>query len=314
MKNLINIFENITNPGKKRWIAAVGVFDGVHPGHRAIINAARRRADECGAGVLALTFIPHPRKLLDEKNAPPLLVSEAKRVELLLEAGADCCGYIDFTPGSAALEPLDFLAALRDNGIFELAGICVGENWRFGRMGRGNKEVLAGFCAANNWSLDTVKELELDGVTISSTAIRQALSAGDLDYASRLWGVPVELTGIVERGFQIAGSKLSAPTANLKTDYLLPLPFGVYSGKTDVDGKTYTAVLNIGVAPTFGHDLCRVEMHLLDFSGDLYGRNLTVRLSKFIRKERKFSSPEELKTQIAADIKAARENQPLQNI
>lgn len=311
MKKFINIFENIVFPGKKRWICAVGVFDGVHPGHRAIIAAARKRADGCDAGVMALTFIPHPRKLLDAKNAPPLLVSETKRVELLLEAGADCCGYIDFTPESAALEPLEFLSALRDNGIFEVCGICVGEKWRFGKMGKGDRMVLADFCAENDWTLDTVKELTLDGITISSTAIRQALAAGDVDYASRLWGCPVEVNGIVEHGFRIAGSKLAAPTANLQTAYLLPLPFGVYSGKAALDGKIYPAVLNIGTAPTFGHGLRRVEIHLLDFTGDLYGRELTVKLLRFIRPERKFASPDELKKQIVADIEAARSDNAL---
>lgn len=307
MKNLIKNFENITLPAeKKQWIAAVGVFDGVHPGHRAIIAAARKRAEATGAGVLALTFLPHPRKLLDEKNAPALLVPEKRRVELLLDAGADFCAYIDFTRQAAAMEPEEFLSSLRDNGAFAISGICVGERWRFGCKGRGGKAELTGFCRENNWSLDTVKELEFEGVTISSTAIRQALTAGNLDHAAELWGHPAVLCGKVAHGMQIAGSKLSAPTANLVTDDLPVLPHGVYSGTAEVEGKFFPAILNIGVAPTFNVGYRRVEIHLLDFKGDLYGKEVTVTLRSFIRPERRFDSPEELKAQIAKDIAAVR--------
>ncbi|MBQ4328683.1 MAG: riboflavin biosynthesis protein RibF [Lentisphaeria bacterium] len=308
MSNFIKIFENIPLPAGEKWIIAAGVFDGVHPGHQAIISAARRRAALSGALVMALTFVPHPRQLLAKESSPELLVSVDERVKMLLDAGADSCGFIDFSAETAALTPDEFLAGLRDNGVFEVSGICVGEKWRFGAKGSGNKGVLDRFCRENNWSFDAVKELELDGVTISSTAIRQALAAGDIAYAARLWGREVEMSGVVEHGFQIAGSKLSAPTANLKSGSLLPLPFGVYSGKVPLDGKTYTAILNIGVAPTFGNGLRRVEIHLLDFEGSLYGRNITVKVRRFIRSERKFDSPEALKEQIFKDIADVRQN------
>lgn len=308
MNKFIRIFENIILPPGNRWVTAVGVFDGVHPGHRAIISTAKQRAEKCGAKVMALTFIPHPRQLL-EKDAPPeLLVTVENRVKLLLESGADCCGFIDFTTQTASLSPLEFLTGLRDNDIFEVCGICVGEKWRFGSRGEGKRELLSGFCIENNWSFDAVKELELDGVTISSSSIRQALAAGDIAYASRLWGRKITLHGIVEHGFQIAGSKLSAPTANLKSHDLPVLPYGVYSGKIDFEGKNHTAILNIGVAPTFGTLQRRVEIHLLDFNGDLYGKELTVALHRFIRPERRFDSPEALKKQIALDIKSVRES------
>ncbi len=311
MDKFIRIFENIILPRGKCWVTAIGVFDGVHPGHRAIISTAKQRAEKCGARVMALTFIPHPRQLL-EKDAPPeLLVTVEERVKLLLDSGADCCGFIDFTPDTAALSPQEFLNGLKNNGIFEVCGICVGEKWRFGSRGMGNKELLSRFCGENNWSFDAVKELELDGVTISSSSIRQALADGDITYASRLWDRKITLHGIVEHGFQIAGSKLSAPTANLKSCDLSVLPYGVYSGKVDFEGKLYTAVLNIGVAPTFGELQRRVEIHLLDFSGNLYGRELTVTLHRFIRPERRFDSPEALKKQIALDIKSVREDESL---
>ena len=311
MNNFIRIFENIILPPGNRWVTAAGVFDGVHPGHRAIISTARQRAEKCGAKVMALTFIPHPKQLLAKDAPPELLVSVKERVKLLLEAGADCCGFIDFTQETAALSPQEFLTGLRDNGIFEVCGICVGEKWRFGSRGLGNKELLSGFCIANNWSFDAVKELELDGVTISSSSIRQALADGNLAYASQLWGRNIELHGKVGHGFQIAGTKLSAPTANLESDALLPLPYGVYSGKVDFESRIHKAILNIGVAPTFGQLQRRVEIHLLDFDGDLYGKELTVKLHRFIRKERCFDSPEALKEQITKDIRCVREDESL---
>lgn len=311
MNNFIRIFENIILPPGNRWVTAAGVFDGVHPGHRAIISTARQRAEKCGAKVMALTFIPHPKQLLAKDAPPELLVSVKERVKLLLEAGADCCGFIDFTQETAALSPQEFLTGLRDNGIFEVCGICVGEKWRFGSRGQGNKELLSGFCIANNWSFDAVKELELDGVTISSSSIRQALADGNLAYASQLWGRNIELHGKVGHGFQIAGTKLSAPTANLESDALLPLPYGVYSGKVDFESRIHKAILNIGVAPTFGQLQRRVEIHLLDFDGDLYGKELTVKLHRFIRKERCFDSPEALKEQITKDIRCVREDESL---
>lgn len=283
-------------------IVAVGVFDGVHFGHAAIIRRAVERAAETGAVPAALSFTPHPRQLLDPDHAPPLLMPETERISRLYAAGAGECAFINFTSEVAAWSPEEFLTHLAENNRFRVSGICVGKNWRFGSCGAGNGEVLADFCAKHHWSYDGVTELEFDGVVVSSTAIRNAGIAGDLAKVKQFSGAPLTLYGEVTAGFRIAGSKLRAPTANLICSAGVIPPDGVYAGSAAVNGIEYPAAVNIGFSPTFGGTERRTEVHLIGFDGDLYGRNLAVALHKFIRKERTFSSPDELKRQIAADI------------
>lgn len=312
MENFIEIFGNQKISPADRFVTAIGVFDGVHPGHRKIIETAKQRAQKSGAGVMALSFSPHPRVLLASAKAPELLISEAERVQLLHDAGADVCAFINFTPQVAAMEPEDFLLQLQLNGIFTVCGICVGSNWRFGCKGSGDRDILSRFCMANNWTFDAVTELTLDGITISSSEIRQAIHRGDLSYARRMLGREISLRGTVAHGHQIAGTKLAAPTANLIPDSGVLPPFGVYSGECRVQDTLYPAAVNIGIAPTFGKNEPRIEIHLLGFNGSLYGHNLKVTLHKFIRQERKFASPEELKEQISRDITQIKQDFSLQ--
>lgn len=313
MENFIVPAGNLKLPLPARVIVACGVFDGVHYGHRRIIECAKARAQEKDCRVLALSFSPHPRQLLSPVDAPALLVSKERRISLLQDAGADLCAFINFTEQVAALEPLDFLRRLAENPFFEISGICVGKNWRFGRLGSGRREILADFCSKKNWSFDAVAELEKFGIIISSSAIRQAVAAGDLVRAKEMLGRPAELEGVVVHGFAIAKNELSAPTANLEVSAGVMPPDGVYSGTVKIGQTAYPAALNIGIAPTYGNDLHRVEIHLIGFDGDLYGKKLVVALNRFLRKERCFASPQELKAQIFADIAEIKEDFRLQN-
>ena len=269
MENFIVFNGNIKFSPDERFIAAIGVFDGVHTGHRKIIEAAAALARAHSCRVLALSFSPHPRALLRPDHRPELLISECERCRQLLAAGADLCGFINFTSEAAALAPEAFLEKLRDHAPVDICGITVGKNWRFGRNGSGDRHTLEKFCAANNWHLTTVQELELDGRTVSSTAIRAAISAGFLPLAIKMLGRNITLDGVVVHGYQIAGSKLAAPTANLEVAYGVLPPDGVYSGRCRIDGTFYPAAVNIGVAPTFGNQQRRTEIHLLDYSGSL---------------------------------------------
>ncbi|MBE6389042.1 MAG: riboflavin biosynthesis protein RibF [Lentisphaerae bacterium] len=302
MENFIEFAGKRSIPDGENFIVALGVFDGVHLGHQLIIRQASARAAASGAKVLALSFHPHPRQLLTPDQAPELLITRSRRVELLGAAGADVCGFINFTRSVAGWEPEDFLEKLRDVSGLRISGICVGKQWRFGRQGRGSREVLAAFCQKNRWSFDAVEELTVDGVTVSSSAIRTAVAEGRLEYARAMLGRDAELAGVVVPGHQIAGKQLAAPTANLQLEAGVLVPDGVYCGIAEVDGREYKAVLNIGFAPTFGGDPRRIEVHLLDFSGEIYSHPLRVSLCRFLREERKFSSPEELKKQIFQDI------------
>ena len=292
---------------EERFVVAAGVFDGVHRGHAEIIRSAAEAASASGARVMALTFRPHPRAVISPGSAPVLLIPEEERVRLLRAAGAHRCCFVNFTPACAELTPEAFLERLRENGLFTVAGICVGSRWRFGAGGSGDAAVLEKFCGKYGWIFRPVAELTCGGVTISSSAIRAAAAAGELERAAAMLGREVCLYGEVGHGFGVAGPVLAAPTANLKLAAGVLPPDGVYCGSASTGGGRYPAVVNIGVAPTFGEaGERRIEVHLLDFRGSLYGASMLVALRRFLRPERKFSSPEELRRQIAQDIVEAR--------
>lgn len=302
-------FIEIIAPGNhfpvKKAVIALGVFDGVHPGHRQVVANARKLAGELGAVPGAVTFVPHPRQILGHEQDFQLLLPEALRCEALLNAGAEFVGRINFSREIANWDAEKFLCALRDCGLFELSGICVGSNWRFGRNGCGNKAVLTGFCAENNIAFIPVDEIKDDEGIISSTRLRRMIAQGELEKYREITGKYPLLAGKVVTGMHIAGKELAAPTANLELHYGVPVPHGVYAGYSTVDGQCYKAVLNIGPAPTYDVTQTRIEIHLLGFKGELYDREISVTVIKKLRDIRKFASPQELKQQIARDMENA---------
>ena len=292
--------------GVPKLVIAFGVFDGVHPGHRLIVAETCKLARERGALGAAVTFVPHPRAVVGKPgDAPELLIGVEERLKRLRTCGAAVTGVIDFTPEFGTLEPEDFLAGLLRRRDFELAGICVGEDWRFGRRGRGDAAMLERFCAANELGFKAVKRLRHGAEDISSSAVRALIRQGKLDEARGMLGSAPCLAGTVVSGFHIAGKELEAPTANLKLEYGVLPPDGVYAGSAEVGARRFPAVMNIGFAPTYGGSERRIEIHLPGFSGNLYGSSLTVELLGFLRPERKFDSPGALKKQIVLDISGA---------
>ena len=290
----------------KKYVVAIGVFDGVHRGHRSVVARACRLAETCGAFPGALTFDPHPKTVVSPGAAPELLIPLDIRMKLLREAGASACGIINFTPETAALEAEEFLRELSDESGIEIAGITVGTQWRFGRGGSGNCVVLEKFAAERGILFEAVPEMMQDGILISSSAIRQAVSSGDLSLTEKMLGRKFSIYGRVVHGMSVAGSKLAAPTANLEACQGILPPPGVYAGACSIGGKTFPAAVNIGTAPTFGVEKLRIEVHMIGFSGDLYDQFLEVRLNAFVRGIRKFFSADELKKQIASDIALCR--------
>jgi riboflavin kinase/FMN adenylyltransferase len=305
MDKFIEIIAPGNNFPVKKAVIALGVFDGVHPGHRQVVANARKLAGELGAVPGAVTFVPHPRQILGHEQDFQLLLPEALRCEALLNAGAEFVGRINFSREIANWDAEKFLCALRDCGLFELSGICVGSNWRFGRNGCGNKAVLTGFCAENNIAFIPVDEIKDDEGIISSTRLRRMIAQGELEKYREITGKYPLLAGKVVTGMHIAGKELAAPTANLELHYGVPVPHGVYAGYSTVDGQCYKAVLNIGPAPTYDVTQVRIEIHLLGFKGDLYDREIAVEVIKKLRDIRKFASPQELKQQIARDMENA---------
>ncbi len=267
-------------------VAAIGTFDGVHRGHRRVLETARA----AGAPVTVVTFWPHPRLVLG--NRVELLSTLERRVELLEEAGVDEVLVVEFTPELAAREPADFAESLlRQIGA---KVIVVGENFRFGRAAAGDAALLERL----GFDVRTVPTV----TGVSSTEVRGLLRKGDVGGAAQLLGRPPELEGTVVLGDQRGGT-LGYPTANVSVPAELLVPaYGIYAGSA----LGHRAAISIGVNPHYGGDERRIEPYLLDFEGDLYGRRLVVELWRRLREERAFSSEEELVAQIARDVEEAR--------
>jgi riboflavin kinase/FMN adenylyltransferase len=272
--------------GSGHRIAAVGSFDGVHLGHRRALETAFA----AGSPVTVVTFWPHPRLVLG--NRVELLSTLARRLELLEESGVDEALVVEFTPELAEHEPAEFCdTILRQIGA---EVIVVGENFRFGRGAAGDPDLLAQL----GFEVRTVPMLP----GVSSTAIRTLLRRGDVVGAARLLGRPAEIEGTVVLGDQRGGT-LGYPTANLAAPAELLVPaYGIYAGSA----LGHRAAVSIGVNPHYGGDERRIEPHLLDFEGDLYGQRLVVELWQRLRDEGAFASEEDLVAQITRDVAATR--------
>ena len=267
-------------------VAAIGSFDGVHRGHRRVLETARA----AGTPVTVVTFWPHPRQVLG--NRVDLLSTLERRIELLEDAGVDEVLIVEFTPELAAREPGEFAdSVLRQIGA---KVIVVGESFRFGRAAAGDPTLLREL----GFDVRTVATLE----GVSSTNVRSLLREGNVESAARLLGRPPELDGTVVLGDQRGGT-LGYPTANLSVpaDLLVPA-YGIYAGAA----LGHRAAISIGVNPHYGGDERRIEPYLLDFEGDLYGRRLVLELWRRLRDERAVSSEAELVAQITRDVEETR--------
>jgi riboflavin kinase/FMN adenylyltransferase len=269
---------------EKPFAVAIGTFDGVHLGHRRVIETALGT----GLPVRVLTFQPHPRVVLG--NFVEALATLERRLELLAELGVAETTVVEFTLDVAKLEPEEFAAGR----LADAAVVVAGEDFRFGRQRRGNLELL------ERLGYEVLPVQLLEGV--SSTEIRHSLHEGDVKAASRLLGRPPELDGTVVGGDQRGGT-LGYPTANLAVEPGLLVPaYGIYAGAA----LGHRAAISIGTNPHYGGEERRIEPYLLDFDGDLYGRRLVVELWERLRDEQVFESEQDLIDQIARDVEATR--------
>jgi len=304
----VSSFDALGAHGLAKVAVAVGVFDGVHLGHRKILDSLLTMAKAVKADPVAITFHPHPRELLNPDSPPSLLLPPEMKTRLLHEYGAKGVVTIPFTREFASLSPPEFVYDCLYSSRVEMKGICVGSNWRFGSGGAGNVEFLRERSKESGFAFESVDEISLkDGRPISSTSIRRAISSGDLELAKAMLGRNYSLYGTVEKGRRIAGPELERPTANLKIRYGVLPPSGVYAGMAKLDGASMPAAIAIGSSPTFmrsfGGSEIRVEVHIPGFSGDIYGRPLEAELVKYIREERCFPDVQSLKMQIEEDVK-----------
>lgn len=282
---------------------ALGVFDGVHRGHQAVIAEACRVAKERGAKLGVLTFDPHPIQVLAPERAPKRLLANLEhKEELLSELGVDCLVVVKFDQEFAKQEAEDFTAALSAN--VGLCGLAMGVDWKFGNHRRGDVEFLENYFRDKGVEVSPVEAVMHDGERISSTRIRQALRDGNLTAAEQMLGRPYSVFGQVVEG-QKMGRKLGFPTANLLPfEEQLP-PNGVWKVRVQWGEESKIGIANLGVRPTVEDEGRRMlEVHLPDWSGDLYGKWLEVSFLDFVREERKFANLDALKKQIEQDLKA----------
>ncbi|HLH20984.1 MAG TPA: bifunctional riboflavin kinase/FAD synthetase [Chloroflexota bacterium] len=285
-------------------MAAIGAFDGVHRGHQVLLGDMVARAAELGARAVCVTFDPDPAQVLHPDVHPRALCSTAERERLIRAVGVDEVYVWPFTPAVAQMSPEAFMADLCAR--YPLIEVWVGVDFGFGRDRAGNVQTLVELGQRYGFGVHARAPVYDGDRPISSTRIRDLLEAGEVAEAARLLGRPYRLAGEVLGGAQ-RGRQLGFPTANLvpPAEQVLPA-HGVYAGRATVEGTTYASVANVGTRPTFGEDRPLIEVHLLDYAGDLYGRHLAFDFVERVRTIRRFESIEALRAQITADIASAR--------
>jgi riboflavin kinase/FMN adenylyltransferase len=289
-----------------RTVVTVGTFDGVHLGHRAVLDEIARRAKASGLRSVLVTFEPHPLEVVNPSAAPPLLTLPDEKRRILAESPVDEVAFVPFTPELRNLAPAEFVREVLE-ARFHIAELVIGHDHGFGRGRTGDVEFLRKLGGEDGFAVDVVSAVLLpDGRPISSTLIRRAVAGGDLDTAERALGRPYSASGIVERGMG-RGRTIGIPTINLAPPgprKLLP-PDGVYACVVSWEGGTRGAMANLGPRPTFGEPARSLEAHLFAHQADLYGVEVTVAFVKRLRDVMRFESVEALKAQLDRDRDAA---------
>jgi riboflavin kinase/FMN adenylyltransferase len=292
--------------GGRKVCLAIGVFDGVHLGHQQIIRQTIADARQHDAVALILTFDRHPNAVVASDHVPPLIYSLPQKLRAIESLGSDTLLLVHFDRAFSKQSGEAFIRGLqRDLG--QIQSLCVGADFTFGHKRSGNVILLRKLGEELGFSVHGLAAVSLDGQPVSSTRIREAIRAGGLDAASQMLGRAYSLAARVVEGDKL-GRNLGFPTANLDTiGFVLP-PNGVYAAHATIRGQTHRAVLNLGHRPTLSNPTpaLRVEVHLLDFNGQIYGEEMEVAFADKLRGEQKFASLDELKTQIARDIAEAR--------
>ncbi|HEV2954821.1 MAG TPA: bifunctional riboflavin kinase/FAD synthetase [Xanthobacteraceae bacterium] len=286
-------------------VVAIGNFDGVHRGHRAVIGAAIARAKALGRPAAALTFEPHPRAFFNPNEPLFRLTDEAGKLRLLASTGLDGAIVLTFDAALARLTAEEFVERILLER-FAVSGAAIGFNFHFGARRAGSPQFLAAEGRKRGFAVDIVPRFEDDGRPVSSGPIREALAGGRVREATELLGFPWFVSGTVIHGDK-RGRELGFPTANLRLDAGCGLRHGIYAVRAAIDGRRYDGVASFGRRPMFDGGAVLLEVYLFDFSGDLYGRSIDVAFIDWIRDEAVFASVEELTRQMQDDARRARE-------
>jgi len=291
-------------PGKPL-VLTIGNFDGVHLAHRALLDTVVKTAERLGGLSGALTFEPHPLKVLLKNPNIKLLATSKERAALIEQSRIELLFWLRFDDALAGTSARDFVTRVLYNDL-RIAALVAGHDYSLGRDKEGNLAFLQEIGAELGFDVIEVPRQEVDGIVVSSTKVRECLLNGNIGLASDLLGRPYSITGTVGR-YSGRGHGLGFPTANLVSIETLLPQNGVYITQSHVDGGTFHSVTNIGHHPTFFSETTSVETHILDHQIDLYGKSVKISFLKRLRPERRFSSREELIRQICSDVDQARE-------
>jgi riboflavin kinase/FMN adenylyltransferase len=289
-----------------RTVVTIGNFDGVHLGHRAILDRVRQRARELGGQAVAVTFNPHPVKVLRPGVNLPLLTTQDQKLKLLTNAGLDAVVVLPFSLKFAAQPAREFVRQYFCERL-RAREVVVGHDYCFGRGREGNIDLLREMGAIHGFTVQVVWAVEVQGAVVSSSLIRAMLRLGKVTEAGRLLGRPYGVAGRVVQGKGRGAKLLGVPTANILTPNELLPASGIYAVWVSRGDAILPGVANIGTCPTFDNTELSLEVHLLDFSADLYGEPLEVQFVARLREEQRFPSLEALAAQIHADIAVARQ-------
>src|SRR5678810_412993 len=285
-------------------VLALGNFDGMHRGHQKIIDRVKRGAAEHGGSPMAMTFDPHPPRIVRPDKAPPLLMTKAQRLEALHRAGIQCVAVVRFTRELSQWDPETFVRTVLVEWL-RVSEVWVGANFLFGHDRSGNFSSLRTLGQRYGFRADKIDPVRYKEFVVSSTRIRRLVAEARMDEAGALLGHPYYVDGTVVAGKR-RGRELGFPTANLATENELLPPNGVYATTTTIDGVVHASLTNVGVRPTFGDTMKPIiETYVLGFSGDLYGRPVRLGFVQRLRDERKFEDVDALRTQMEADRRRA---------
>jgi riboflavin kinase / FMN adenylyltransferase len=294
---------SLEEKNQKGAVISFGVFDGVHIGHQALIQRLLNRAKELDVESVVLTFDPHPA-LSTKGKAPPSITTIDKKIELLKSYGVDRVIVEDFNDQFSQLSPEEFVRDILV-GKLHAKNIVVGYDCAFGKDRAGDKWLLMDLGDKYDVPVDIIEPYNLDSNAVSSTRLRNAIQRGDLEMAKKLLGRFYSISGVVVAGKGV-GRKIGRATANIQTQNEVLPPSGVYAVKAIIEKQSFDGILNMGLQPTIGDGQFRIEVHLMDFDGIIYGSEIEILFIKGIRKERRFTTSEELVEQIKKDEAIAR--------
>ena len=284
-------------------VLALGNFDGLHRGHLKIIERVKRGAAEHGGTPMAMTFDPHPPRIVRPDKAPPLLMTKAQRLEALHRAGIQCVAVVRFTRELSQWDPETFVRTVLVEWL-RVSEVWVGANFLFGHDRSGNFTSLRTLGQRYGFRADKIDPVRYKDFVVSSTRIRRLVSEGRLDEAGALLGHPYYIDGTVVEGSH-RGREIGFPTANMTTENELLPPHGVYATTMTIDGIVHAGLTNIGTRPTFDETTTTIETHVLGYSDDLYGRDVRLGFVLRLRDERRFDDVDALRAQIEADQRRA---------